>query len=430
MKNTYIKRFIDEKLKLYLETFGAVYIKGPKWCGKTTTALQFSNSFIKLQDEDMRDSYLAAADTQLSLLLRGANPRLIDEWQMIPSLWNAIRNEIDEKNTEGLYILTGSKVPTDDKYRHSGAGRFRVLFMYPMTLSESGDSANNISLSAILNGTQIFDNQESKLSVEDLGYCLCRGGWPANIGLPYQKCALKISSYLDLIYESNDLELKKYAKKVDVARNIVKSYSRNVSQLSDTNTIYEDTMKDDHNISITQFYDYLNALKNTYLIEDVEAWNPNIRSKTAIRSKTKKELIDPSIAAYYLGLTPSNLIDNFTTFGFLFESLCIRDLKVYANALGGRIYYYRDSSQLEADAVMVLDDGRYGLIEIKLGSMEIEKAAQNFAKLESLIEKANYRKPSFKLILTGGKFAYKKACVLDDKTFDDIYVVPMGCLTL
>jgi hypothetical protein len=239
--------------------------------------------------------------------------------------------------------------------------------------------------------------------------------------LDYKKCNLKIKSYLDLIYESNDLELKKYAKNVEVAKNIIRSYSRNISTSSELKTIYLDTTKNDISVSESQFYDYINALKNTFLIEDVPSWSPNIRSKTSIRMTPKKELIDPSIAALYLGITPDNYVDNYKTFGFLFECMVIRDLRVYASNLDGKVFYYRDRSDLEADAIIVLDDGRFGLVEVKLGSKEIDEASLHLDKLERLIINSDYKKPSFKMIITGGELAYTKK--------NGTLVVPIGCLS-
>lgn len=258
------------------------------------------------------------------------------------------------------------------------------------------------------------------MTIRDLAYCLCRGGWPDNIGLEYRKCALKLRSYLDLIYESDDLSLKKYAKNVDVAKAIVRSYARNVSTLAEMKTIYQDVTKNDISISDSQFYDYIAALQNTYLIEDVPAWSPSLRSKTAIRSVPKRELIDPSIAALSLGITPDNFVDDFNTFGFLFENLCVRDLRVYSSNLYGKIYYYHDRYGLEADIVIILEDGRFGLIEVKLGSAEIDKGATNLCKLEALLTEKNLKAPAFKMILTGGELSYTRK--------DGVFVVPIGCL--
>lgn len=417
---TYLKRTVDEQLSFYLETFGPVLIRGPKWCGKTTTCEQVAKSVIKMQDSKKSKDYLLAADTNISLILEGAPPRLIDEWQVAPGIWDAVRTDVDEKRKPGQYILTGSRVPPENSCLHSGAGRIGTLFMYPMSLQESQDSEGSISLEALFNQTQQVDGQKSKLTIRDLAYCLCRGGWPDNIGLEYRKCALKLRSYLDLIYESDDLSLKKYAKNVDVAKAIVRSYARNVSTLAEMKTIYQDVTKNDISISDSQFYDYIAALQNTYLIEDVPAWSPSLRSKTAIRSVPKRELIDPSIAALSLGITPDNFVDDFNTFGFLFENLCVRDLRVYSSNLYGKIYYYHDRYGLEADIVIILEDGRFGLIEVKLGSAEIDKGAANLCKLEALLTEKNLKAPAFKMILTGGELSYTRK--------DGVFVVPIGCL--
>lgn len=417
---SYLKRIIDKELEFYLETFGAVLIRGPKWCGKTTTAEMQAKSIIKMQDKNKSKSYIEAANTNVSLILEGDYPRLIDEWQVAPILWDAIRVTVDEEEQPGMFLLTGSRVPDEGTIAHSGAGRIGILNMHTMSSFESGDSNGLISLEKIFDKNEIIDGKKSDKSLKDIAYFICRGGWPANIGLKYQKCALKLRSYLDLIYQSDDLQLKKYAKNIEVAKEIITSYSRNISTNSSMKTIYEDVIKNDISISESQFYDYINAFKNNYLIEEIKAWNPSIRSKTAIRSTPKKELADPSIAALYLSITPDNFIEDFNTFGFLFESFCLRDLKVYVSSIGGSILYYRDRDGLECDAVIKLDDGRYGLVEIKLSSNGIEEATKHLNRLEKLIVNSNMKKPIFKMILTGGDLAYTKE--------NNVFVVPICCL--
>jgi uncharacterized protein len=417
---TYINRILDEQLSFYLETFGAVLLRGPKWCGKTTTAERKAKSVIKMQDKKRSKDYILAAQTDLSIILNGESPRLIDEWQVEPSIWDAVRTSVDEEKKKGMYILTGSRVPAENSYQHSGAGRIGKLIMYTMSLFESGDSNGSISLKDLFDCKSKIDGIESQLTIPKLVDALCRGGWPDNQGDDYKKCALKLRSYLDLIYESDDLSLKKYAKNVDVAKNIVRSYSRNISTLAETKSIYQDVLKNDINISESQIYDYINALENVYIIEDVPAWNPSLRSKTVMRSTPKREITDPSIAALSLGITPYNYVDDFRIFGFLFESLCIRDLRIYSSSLDGKVYYYRDRYGLEADAVVLLDDGRYGIIEIKLGSTEIEKGSANLCELERIIGKSGLRRPSFKMVLTGGSLAYTRK--------DGVIIVPIGCL--
>ena len=414
----YIPRIIDDELEFYIDTFGAVLLRGPKWCGKTTTAMNSAVSYIKMQDTKKSREYIAAAETDVSLILDGEQPRLIDEWQVVPSIWDAVRNEVDERKINGQYILTGSRVPGEGSVLHSGSGRIGVLDMYPMSLYESGDSNGKISLKDLFDG-KFKDNVKSELSVKRIAECLCRGGWPANIGLDYRKCAVRIRSYLDLIYESDDISLKKYAKDPETAKSIIRSYSRNISTLASMTTLAND-VRNDIPISDDKLNDYVVALRGVFLINDVPAWNPNIRSKDAMRSTPKRELTDPSIAAYYLGITPDNFVEHFDTFGLLFESMCIRDLRIYSSPLAGNVLYYHDKYDLEADAVIKLDDGRYGLIEVKLGSKEIEEGAENLCKIEKLVIEHKMTAPSFKMVLTGTELAYRRA--------DGVYVVPIGCL--
>ena len=415
----YIPRIIDDELEFYLDTFGAVLLRGPKWCGKTTTASNIAASIIKMQDPKKSKDYIAAAEADVSLILDGEQPRLIDEWQVSPAIWDAVRSNVDEDARNGQYILTGSRIPYENSTQHSGAGRIGVLDMYPMSLYESKDSSGKISLKSLFNG-DFQSGVKSDLSVKKIAECLCRGGWPANMGLDYRKCAIRIRSYLDLIYESDDISLKKYAKDPTTAKEIIRSYSRNVSSMATMTTLTADVVKNDVAISSDRFADYLAALRGVFLIEDVPAWNPQIRSKDAMRAGPKRELIDPSIAAYYLGITPDNFIEDFNTFGLLFESLCIRDLRVYSSSLSGEVLYYHDKYGLEADAVIRLDDGRYGIIEVKLGSKDIEEGAANLCKLEKLLEKHEMKMPSFKMVLTGTELSYQRD--------DGVYVVPIGCL--
>jgi len=262
----YMRRILDDELDLYLDTFGAVLIKGPKWCGKTTTAEMHAKSVIKMQDPEKSDSYIAAAETNVSLILNGENPRLIDEWQVAPRIWDAVRTDVDEKEHMGMYMLTGSKVPPEDSYMHSGAGRIGTLFMYPMSLFESGDSDGTVSLERMFSGTEDLIGKSSPISIADLAYCICRGGWPANIGLEYRKCALRIRSYLNAIYESDDLTLKKYTKDPDSARNIMRSYARSVSTTAEMKTIHADVIRNNISISASRFYDYIVALEMYFLL--------------------------------------------------------------------------------------------------------------------------------------------------------------------
>ncbi len=415
----YLRRVVDDDLDFYLDTFGAVLLHGPKWCGKTATAEMKAKSMIKLQDPRKIDQYKKAAGVSISNILDGEHPRLIDEWQVMPEIWDAVRSEADEFSETGMFLLTGSRVPPKEPTHHSGAGRIGVLDMYPMSLFESGDSNGRISLKSLFEGTCDM-GAESSLTVEQLAYCLCRGGWPSNVRVDYRKCVANIRCHLGRIYESDDLPLKKYAKDPELAKAVVRSYSRNISSSATNKAMLADIRKGGISVSESRYYDYISALKDAHLIKDLDAWSPATRSKGAVCSSPKRELIDPSIAALYLGFTPSKCKNDFDTFGLLFESLCIRDLRVYSSTIHGKVSYYHDRYGLEVDAVVSLDDGRFGLIEIKLGSGDIDDGAKNLLKLESALEDANLPKPVFKMVLTGAKLSYVRR--------DGVLVVPIGCL--
>ncbi len=425
---TYLKRIVDEDLQLRLDSVGATIIVGPKWCGKTTTAEQKAKSILRLNDPDMREAYLATAKTKPSNLLKGETPRLIDEWQEAPELWDAVRTSVDLRKETGLYILTGSTTINKDHIRHSGTGRISRLKMYPMSLYESKESNGLISLADLFN-TPAFDidGLHSQLDVNDLIFAACRGGWPSSLTLKTRKAQLFIAKdYVNNICESDISSVDKIERSPSKTRLLLRSYARNISTLA-TNTSLIADINANENMSGSTFYEYLDALKRLYVIEDVEAWCPNIRSKTSIRSSNKREFIDPSIAAAALGLSPEYLETDLKTFGFIFECLCIRDLKIYSNRLGGRVSYYRDKFGLEADAVLHLDDGRYALMEFKLGSSEIEEGANHLCELRELIREHNkterqikLREPDLLIVLTGGQMAYRRA--------DGVCVIPIGCL--
>ena len=425
---TYLKRIVDEDLQLRLDSVGATIIVGPKWCGKTTTAEQKAKSILRLNDPDMREAYLATAKTKPSNLLKGETPRLIDEWQEAPELWDAVRTSVDLRKETGLYILTGSTTINKDHIRHSGTGRISRLKMYPMSLYESKESNGLISLADLFN-TPAFDidGLHSQLDVNDLIFAACRGGWPSSLTLKTRKAQLFIAKdYVNNICESDISSVDKIERSPSKTRLLLRSYARNISTLA-TNTSLIADINANENMSGSTFYEYLDALKRLYVIEDVEAWCPNIRSKTSIRSSNKREFIDPSIAAAALGLSPEYLETDLKTFGFIFECLCIRDLKIYSNRLGGRVSYYRDKFGLEADAVLHLDDGRYALMEFKLSSSEIEEGANHLCELRDLIREHNkterqikLREPDLLIVLTGGQMAYRRA--------DGVCVIPIGCL--
>lgn len=422
----YLKRIIDDELQLRLDSIGATLIVGPKWCGKTTTAEQKAKSILRLNDPEMRDAYLETAKIKPSNLLNGPNPRLIDEWQEAPQLWDAIRLSVDNRQETGLYILTGSTTINKDNIHHTGIGRISRLKMYPMSLYESKESNGLISLKSLFDNQNIdIDGITSSLDINRLIFAACRGGWPSSLKAKNDKIALfTAKDYFTNICDNDISTIDGVSRSSSKTRLLLRSYARNVSTLATNSKILADINANEQ-MSEYSFYEYLEALKNLYVLEDVDAWCPNIRSKTTIRSSNKREFIDPSIAVAALGLSPSYLETDLKTFGFIFECLCIRDLRVYSTALNGKISYYRDRYGLEADAVLHLDDGRYALIEIKLGSKEIEEGATHLKKLKDLIKIASVdqkslHEPDLLIILTGGPIAYRRE--------DDVLVIPIGCL--
>lgn len=428
----YLNRVADEQLKLRLEAFGAVQIKGPKWCGKTTTAQMQAKSVIKLQDPDTRSAYLETAKVKPSLLLKGKTPRLIDEWQVAPILWDAVRNAVDERQAKGQFILTGSTVIEDKEHEilHSGTGRISNMMMYPMSLFESKESTGSISLKELFDKKDYdIDGFVSELSVEDLIFAACRGGWPAAIASSMSMNAqlMIAKDYVDIICAEDISRIDGVKRNPSLARLIMRSYARNISTLAKKTKMLADVSAEMEQTSILTFNSYIEALERLFVIDDVEAWSPAIRSATVIRSGKKRNFIDPSIAVASLGLSPQTLELDLKTFGFIFENLCLRDLKIYSQPLGGHLSYYNDRYGLEADAVLHLDDGRYALIECKLGSKEVEEGAMHLKEIVNLIEKKNkesaqikLRLPDLLIVLTGGNIAYSRN--------DGVKVIPIGCL--
>jgi len=425
----YLNRIADNQLKLRLEAFGAVQIMGPKWCGKTTTAERHAKSIIKMQNPDTRESYLATAQTKPSLLLKGETPRLIDEWQVAPVLWDAVRHAVDERKIKGQFILTGSTVIDDDEIMHTGTGRISKMSMYPMSLYESKESSGEISL------RELFDNKEfdidgivSNLSIEDLIFAACRGGWPASLDIANKTAQLFIAKdYVNIICNEDISKVDKVQRNPALARLIMRSYARNLCTLAKKTNMLTDVSAEMEGTSMSTFDNYKEALEKLFVIEDIKAWSPAIRSATVIRTGKKRCFVDPSIAVAALGTSPQNLELDLKTFGFIYESMCLRDLKIYSQSLGGRLSYYHDRYGLEADAVLHLDDGRYALIECKLGSRDIEEGAKHLIELKNLVEERNkkekqtsLRLPDLLIILTGGEFSYTRA--------DGVKVIPLGCL--
>lgn len=425
----YINRIVDAELGLRLEAFGATLIVGPKWCGKTTTGEQKAKSVIRMQDPDMREGYLVTANTKPSLLLKGKKPRLIDEWQDAPVLWDSVRMEVDRQKQEGLFILTGSTSVDNSQILHTGTGRITRLKMYPMSLYESGESNGQISVSELFEDPSLdIDGIMSDMKIEDLIYAASRGGWPATLRKKNEAIALLTAKdYVNNICESDISTVDGIQRNPEWARIILRSYARNISTLAKKTNIYKDVSANADSMSMATMDSYINAMERLFVLEDLEAWCPAIRSATVIRAGKKREFVDPSIAIAVLGLTPDALQLDLKTFGFLFECLCIRDLKIYSQALGGRISYYHDRYGLEADAVLHLDNGKYALIEFKLGSQEIEEGAAHLLQLKELIRKYNekeqqckLREPDLLMIITGGNMAYTRE--------DGVKIIPIACL--
>lgn len=419
----YLPRYTDQELKESLEYMGAVLITGPKWCGKTTTAKQQCNDLKELQHPTYGKSYLKLADTNPIELLKGKKPMLIDEWQMAPELWDTVQYLVDESDEDGQYILTGSTVVDESKIMHSGAGRIKRIIMRPMSLYESGESSGAISLMDLFNNKDLnIDGITSDLTLSDLIFAACRGGWPESLNKETKKQQLAIvRNYIDIICNNDVSQVDGVKRDPQKVKAILKSYSRNISTLASKKTLMKDL-----NISAPTFNSYIGSLERLYVIQNIHAWYPNIRPANTIRKSSKREFIDPSIAVASLNLTPEKLLKDFETFGFIFENLCIRDLLVYSSSVNGDVLYYNDDSGLEADCVVYLNDGRYALIEFKLGNREIDKGAENLLKLKKLIKKGvenkkiDLEEPSFLAVITGGEMAYTRA--------DGVKVIPIGCL--
>lgn len=418
----YKLRIADKILEKKLKGKGAVLIQGPKWCGKTTTAEQICKSILYMAKPEDKTQNLTLADISPSLLLEGETPRLIDEWQIAPKLWDAIRFEVDHRNLEGQFVLTGSAVPVSmDEVTHTGTGRFSWLTMRTMSLYESGESNGTISLSKLFEETNITGINE--LSLEDIAYLCCRGGWPRSTFMEKEIALEQAFDYYDAIVNSDISRVDNINRNSERVKKLMKSYARNIGTQSSIDTIKKDIVENEaFSIDDDTIFSYISALKKIFVIEEAPAWNPNLRSKTAIRTADTKYFIDPSIAVAALGIGPNDLIKNLNTFGLIFESLCIRDLRVYAESINGNVYHYKDSSGLECDAVVYLRNGNYGLIEIKLGGDKlIDIGAENLKKLNQKIDTTKMNKPSFLMVLTAiGKYAYKRE--------DGVCVVPIGCL--
>jgi predicted AAA+ superfamily ATPase len=418
--NSYLKRTIDACLKERLESAGAVLIQGAKWCGKTRTAEEHSESIFYLQDpsDDKRNMRLAKQEP-LKVLL-GKTPRLIDEWQLVPSLWDAVRFEVDRRRGEvGQFILTGSTTIPEEDIMHSGAGRISRLLMRPMSLFESLDSDGSVSLRGLFEGDDDIFGQSEK-SLKDVAFWIMRGGWPESVGKSEKVAVTRVTDYVNTITGTDISAVDKVKKDPAVAMEVLRSLSRNISTPASTTTIRKGVVKDGSIPAENTMYSYLNALQRLFVVEDVRPWNPALRSKTAASKTWKRQLVDPSIAASLMHSSSEGIIKDLNTMGFLFESLCIRDLRVYAQSLGGEVCYYCDRTGLEADAIIHLHDGRWAAIEMKLGSAWVDEAAKNLLNLRKKVDEEKMGSPSFLMVLVSSGYAYKRD--------DGVLVVPIGCL--
>lgn len=419
----YRKRIADSILQEKLESKGAVLIEGPKWCGKTTTAAQKAASILRMDNPTDREQNMQLAKLNPLRLLRGEAPRLIDEWQLAPSLWDTVRYEVDQRGLMGQFILTGSAVPPDtDEISHSGTGRFTWLLMRPMTLYESGESSGEVSLKALFDGSRPVDG-ENALDINSLAFLICRGGWPQAVDLGEKAALRQAFDYYDAVVKSDINRVDGISKNPDRVKRIMRSFARNQGTQVAATVIANDILANDTSeVNEDTVHSYLNALRKIFVVEDMQAWNPNLRSKAAIRTTDTRYYVDPSIAVASLAIGPEDLLGDLRTFGLLFETLCVRDLRVFAESLDGAVYHYRDSSGLECDAVVHLRNGMYGLIEIKLGGNDlIEEGAKSLLKLRKVLDTEKMREPSFLMVLVGvGKYAYERD--------DGVLVVPVGCL--
>lgn len=423
----YRPRLADTILKEKLESKGAVLIRGPKWCGKTTTAEQHAASIVYMSQPGI-DNNIELAAINPQLLLSGPTPRLIDEWQLAPQLWDAIRFEVDHRHKRGQFILTGSAVPVEKDSRtlihHSGTGRYAIIDMLPMSLYESGDSSGEVRL------TELFSNPDTiqgsnRHSLSDIAFLACRGGWPYAVdeGLSRKAALSEAADYLDLVIEEDISRVDGVTRNAERARMLMRSYARYQGTQPPVSKIRQDMeVNDNDKISDDTVTSYLNALRQIFVIKDMEAWNPNLQSKTAIRTTPTRYFVDPSIATAALRVGPEDLVNALPTFGLIFETLCVRDLRIYSKNLDGDVFHYRDSNGLECDVVVHLRNGKYGLIEIKLGGDKlIEEGCNNLKKLSSIIDTIKMGNPSFLMVLTAvGSYAYRRP--------DGIFVVPIGCL--
>ena len=422
----YRHRIMDGLLAKKLQAKGAVLIEGPKWCGKTTTAEEMTASKVLLARTDVKEQFKSLLEIDTDAALAGESPMLIDEWQTVPKLWDAVRYVVDYRRKMGQFILTGSVVPdreAEKEREHSGTGRFAWLMMRPMTLFESGESNGTVSLGALFAAPDKL-LEKNLLKLQDIAFLICRGGWPMAVGLPEEAALEQAFDYYDAVTKEDVTRVDGVKRASDRVQRLMRAYARHQGTQASVATLREDLKSNDvTTISDDTIASYLDALRKIFVVEDMPAWNPNLRSKTAIRTADTRYFVDPSIATAALGLGPADLMGDLNTMGFFFEALCVRDLRVFAEALGGKVYHYRDKSGLECDAVVHLRNGQYGLVEIKLGGQSlINDGVETLHALVGQIDTARMKAPAFRMVLTAtGEYAYRRP-------EDGVYVVPLGCL--
>ena len=426
--NGYRHRIMDSLLAKKLQAKGAVLIEGPKWCGKTTTAEEIAASKVLLAKTDAKEQFKRLLEIDSDTALSGEAPMLIDEWQTVPKLWDAVRYTVDHRRKMGQFILTGSAVPDKDAEKereHSGTGRFAWLTMRPMTLSESGESNGSVSLADLFTAPGKLLERNS-LKLQDIAFLICRGGWPMAVGLPEEAALEQAFDYYDAVTKEDVTRVDGVKRASERVRRLMRAYARHQGTQASIATLREDLKNNDTaTLDDDTIVSYLEALRKIFVVEDMPAWNPNLRSKTAIRTADTRYFVDPSIATAALGMGPADLVNDLNTMGFFFETMCVRDLRVYAEALNGKVYHYRDKSGLECDAVVHLRNGQYGLIEIKLGGQYlIDDGVRTLNSLAAQVDTSRMKAPAFKMVLTAtGEYAYRRS-------EDGIYIVPMGCLKL
>lgn len=415
----YLPRIVDKEIDELMEIMGAILIEGCKWCGKSTTGLYHAKSVIEFQNPDRKQEYDNIRNTKPSLFLNGEKPRMFDEWQMYPVVWDSVRTDVDHTGLKGQYILTGSAKPSEGETMHTGTGRISRVLMRPMSLFESKESTGEVSFGDILAGKDI--SGVSKLSLEDIASIIVRGGWPASISIKSDAKYRIAKEYVKSLIHEEVRSVDGVERNTEKMQNVLRSLARNISTQVSNSTIEADIRNSfDDDISRPTLTDYLNTLEKLFVIEDVKATNLNLRSKYALRTKPKKYFVDPSIATAILDLKPMDLINDLNTFGFMFESLCIRDLKIYTESLGGDVTFYRDERGFEVDAILRMPSGKWGAIEIKLGAGYIDEAANNLLKFKEHVDIKKCGEPSFLLVLTGTNYSYKRD--------DGVYVVSIGTL--